>query len=335
MPGPATCIVSGTLYDATAAPLPNTVVLFYMAQQVIGGSTIASTTVSTRSDSSGNIAPITLPQLAIVQVTVGQGMVVTGIIPNASSASISQVLQAVGGVITGVNFLTNGVANQLQNTLNLISGTDIVVTNTTGGTVQFVGNTTALLTAHVNQTFPGKSGSPITVANTAAQSVLFSSINIPQAQWTGTSAFRIDAIITVSGILASNSLTFYPIFGKASPPGSELQIVAPVLNNNTVSDVNSINFPQGVGVGISFIISNENNSAVQAIGVWGNIGAEVAGLAWGSTFSTLWSLYRTVPFAVDTTLAGGTNVRMDCQWSGASSGNSVTGLSMTVTRLAY
>src|SRR5215469_10306212 len=127
MPGPGLCTVSGTLYDGGGAPLPNTTVLFYFPQQVIGGATIAASTVSTRTDSSGVMTNIALPMTAVVQITVGQGMVVTGIVPNAAVADISAVITGTvcSGDPTGLALQTNGVSNQNQTFLNLINGNGV------------------------------------------------------------------------------------------------------------------------------------------------------------------------------------------------------------------
>jgi hypothetical protein len=142
------CVVSGTLYDGGGAALPNTTVLFFAPQQVIGGSTIAASTVSTRSDSNGVLTNIALPMTAVVQITIGQGMVVTGIVPNAATADIAAVITGTvfSGVPTGLSLQTNGVANQNQTFLNLINGNGVITTNTLGGAVQFTVDTGVVFT---------------------------------------------------------------------------------------------------------------------------------------------------------------------------------------------
>src|SRR5437870_4733850 len=82
---PLTATVSGTVYSGSGSPAPNVTVIFNTPQQVVGSNVVSQSIVSTRTNSSGAITPITLVQNAVVQVTVGAGMVITGIVPGASA----------------------------------------------------------------------------------------------------------------------------------------------------------------------------------------------------------------------------------------------------------
>ena len=135
MSAPAICVISGVLYDVNGSPLPNTIVVFDMPQQIISGVIMGGIT-STKSDATGAITPIALPQTAVIQVTIAQGMRVTGIVPASSAADISGILA--GSVFTGTIVTINGVDILSPNQgLNLINGTNINVSNPTGADVRF------------------------------------------------------------------------------------------------------------------------------------------------------------------------------------------------------
>lgn len=131
---PATAVISGTVYGAGGQPAPNTVVVFNLQQQIIGGNLIRNEIVSTRTDQNGAISPITLPQAAVVQITVGTGIPVTGIVPLAEASTFEMVLA--GSVFSGGAFRIENVNISNQSALNFTEGANISITNPSGSDVE-------------------------------------------------------------------------------------------------------------------------------------------------------------------------------------------------------
>lgn len=87
------CTISGVVYDAAGNPLPNAVITFNtLFTQVVTSNTINQTLLSTTTDVSGNLTPITLAQGVYVQITVNGGAPVTAIVPFSSTASFSALI---------------------------------------------------------------------------------------------------------------------------------------------------------------------------------------------------------------------------------------------------
>lgn len=132
---PATTVVTGIVYGGGGLPAPNTVVIFNTPQQIAGGEVITRSIVSTRTNASGVISPITLVQATVVQITVGSGFPVTGIVPLAATAPFSAVLA--GSVFSGGTFQVNGINTTSQAAINWQNGTNITVSNPSAGNVKF------------------------------------------------------------------------------------------------------------------------------------------------------------------------------------------------------
>lgn len=132
---PSIANITGTLFNGSGSPLTNATVIFNTPQQTVAGNVIGPSILSTRTNSSGAITPITLVQNSVVMVTINSGMVIVGVVPGATAADISQVLT--GTVLTGNSVEVNGVGLLATATINFENGSGVTVTNPSAGNIQF------------------------------------------------------------------------------------------------------------------------------------------------------------------------------------------------------
>jgi hypothetical protein len=95
-----TCTISGVIQNADTTPCANCAVQFNsMVTQIVNSVSIAPQIVSTKTDSNGNLTPITINQGLSVQITItenGQTFAPFGaIIPNQPAATFSNLAQGV------------------------------------------------------------------------------------------------------------------------------------------------------------------------------------------------------------------------------------------------
>lgn len=124
---PATCTISGTVYDPTGTPLPNATITFNSFRtQVINSSSVAPVFISTTTDANGVLAPVTLAQTLIAQVTIcdqtGTCSAPFGaIVPAATTADFGQMAQ-------GTNLVGAIIASSLTLSGNATIGGTLTVT---------------------------------------------------------------------------------------------------------------------------------------------------------------------------------------------------------------
>ena len=252
---PSTATVTGTLYSGSGSPLANATVIFNTPQQNVGGNTLGPSILSTRTNSSGVLTPITLVQSSVVQITINNGMVITGIVPASGSVDISQVLT--GTAITGIGLQVNGVNVLSTSTINFENGSGITVSNPSAGNIQFALSGSGIVTS-VGASFTGGlisvAGSPITSSGTLAFTVAGTSGGIPyfdsSTSWASSGALTANLPVIGGGAgvaptvgTRSGDTTEYVTTTGAQTSGNCVQIDA---SCNHVASVNSCSSSGGL-----------------------------------------------------------------------------------------
>lgn len=106
---PATCTISGVLYDGAGNPVPNATIYFNSrSTQVVNGNAINPVLKTSSTDANGNLSSTALVQALFIQITICQAQgggcsaPTTGYVPVASSTTFANLLagQAVATVTT-------------------------------------------------------------------------------------------------------------------------------------------------------------------------------------------------------------------------------------------
>jgi hypothetical protein len=303
MPAPGTCIVSGTLYNANGVALPNTLVVISVPQQIIGGSVIAVSIASTISNSSGALSPIALPQTAIVSVTIGTGMPVTGIVPGSATGSIAALLAGTvfEGSLSGATIQANGVNLQSQLLINFINGNGSEAVNPSGGNVRI--DSAALI----------KDVSEPDVTNTASETDLYSK-QIAAGLLSTNRFLHINCDFEIIGIVAAATVTI-----RLRYAGVEL-FTLPIANptGGLVANV-------GVALRSRLHARNSANSqSTSSLGFLESSSLNIGGIA------NLFTLSRIAASGADSSIVQ--DLDITAQWSGASPSNSIFGLGLDIDR---
>lgn len=128
-----TCTITGQVSDGGGNPVVNGTITFNtLFTQVVSGNTINQTLVSTTTDDSGDLVPISLAQGVYVQVTINGGAPVTAIVPFASSVTFAQLL-------------SNVVTNPTLATLTITGQTPAPTCTAGDGTLYFDSTTNQLM----------------------------------------------------------------------------------------------------------------------------------------------------------------------------------------------
>lgn len=263
---PSTATVTGTLYSGSGSPLANATVIFNTPQQNVGGNTLGPTILSTRTNSSGVLTPITLVQSSVVQITINNGMVITGIVPASGSVDISQVLT--GTAITGIGLQVNGVNVLSTSTINFENGSGITVSNPSAGNIQFALSGSGIVTS-VGASFTGGlisvAGSPITSSGTLAFTVAGTSGGIPyfdsSTSWASSGALTANLPVIGGGAgvaptvgTRSGNTTGYANFSGSTSSGKCLEWDA---NGNVVTAASNAACSAGGG---TWVLAASNTS---------------------------------------------------------------------------
>ena len=139
---PATCTISGVLYDGAGNPVPNATIYFNSrSTQVVNGNAINPVLKTSSTDANGNLSSTALVQALFIQITIcqaqggGCSVPTTGYVPIASSTSFANLLAGQAttstGLLTGnlnaagfriynlgINTTANDALSQGQSTLN-------------------------------------------------------------------------------------------------------------------------------------------------------------------------------------------------------------------------
>lgn len=106
---PATCAISGVVYDGAANPVPNATIYFNSRSvQVVNANVINPILKTSSTDANGNLSTTALVQGLFVQITIcqaqggGCGSPTTGYVPIASSTSFANLLAGQSTIATGV-----------------------------------------------------------------------------------------------------------------------------------------------------------------------------------------------------------------------------------------